>query len=241
MDIKMNKKTKSVIAIYAIIAFVYILAFIIIPFQKIAASWISFAFTVISFLCGIFICNIAFKNGEALISKVYGYPIFRVGIIYVISQIIFSIIICAVAAFLSVPYWIALLLSVIVLAAATIGIIATDNTRDIVREIEQGTKQSIQNTKIFNLNMAAIVDLCSDDTVKKDLEKLFEQFRFSDPVSNDMTKSIETDILSELDELKVSLSEDTLQEVLKKIEKIRNLLSERNRICKAEKATNPKL
>ena len=237
MDTKTNKKTKSIIAVYAIIAFVYVLAFLIIPFQKSAASWISFAFTVISFPCGVLIYNIAFRNGEALLSKVYGYPIFRIGAIYTITQVIFSIIICTIATILTVPYWIALLLSIIILAASAIGVIATDNARDIVEEIDRGTKQSIQNTKMFNLNIAAIVNQCTDVTLKKELEKLSEQFRFSDPISNSKTESIESDILKELKILEASITEDNAEETLSKIIKIRNLLSERNRICKAEKNT----
>lgn len=237
MDIKTNKKTKSVIAVYAIIAFVYILAFLIIPFRKNAASWISFAFTVISFPCGALIYNMAFGNGKALVSKVYGYPIFRIGVIYTITQIIFSIIVCVIATLLTVPYWIALLLSVIILAASAIGVIATENTRDIVEEIDQGTKRFIQTTKMFNLNIAAIVDLCSDITIKKELEKLSEQFRFSDPVSNSKTEPIESDILKELKFLEVSITKANTEEMLSEINKIQNLLSERNRICKVEKNT----
>ena len=48
MNMKLGKKSKSVIAIYAIILAVYVLAFLIVPFNKIAASWISFIFWMCS-------------------------------------------------------------------------------------------------------------------------------------------------------------------------------------------------
>ena len=72
MNMKLGKKSKSVIAIYAILLVVYIVAFLIIPFNKIAASWISFAFTIIAIAGSLLIFNFAFNAKETLVSKIYG-------------------------------------------------------------------------------------------------------------------------------------------------------------------------
>ena len=104
----MNKKTRSFILVYGIVFLVCLLAFLIIPFQKNAASWIVFAFSLISIAAGCGISLFAFRGEQALVSKVYGFPVFRIGLIYMILQLVFSLIICIVAAFVDVPYWIAL-------------------------------------------------------------------------------------------------------------------------------------
>lgn len=129
----LGKKSKSVIAIYAIILVVYIIGFLIIPFNKVAASWISFAFTIIAIAASLFVFNQAFNSKETLVSKIYGYPIFRVGAVYALAQLAIGIVICTIGAFVAVPYWVALLLSIIMLGAAAIGVIITDNTRDFGR------------------------------------------------------------------------------------------------------------
>ena len=235
MNIKLDKKAKSTIAVYAIILLVYILAFLIVPFNKCAASWISFVFTIIAFASSLFICGIAFKAKETLVSKIYGFPIFRVGAIYAIVQLIIGVIICVIGAFVVVPYWVALLLSVLFLGAAAIGVIITDNTRDLIEEIDDSVKVETKNVTYFQINIAGIVDDCENPEVKSDLEALNQLFEFSDPVTNEKTKESEEKIETMLAELKARVVADSTDDVKVLIKKIANALNERNRICKATK------
>ena len=181
MDMKFDKKAKSTIAVYAIILFVYVLAFLILPFNKIAASWISFIFTVIAIVGSLLVCGCAFKAKETLVSKIYGFPIFRVGVVYGIAQIIAGIIICAIGAFVVVPYWVALLLSVLFLGAAAIGVIVTDNTRDVkLNELFQfsdpvtndSTKEIEAAIMAMLSELKTIVVDGSTDDIKKQIKKL---------------------------------------------------------------------
>lgn len=232
---KLGKKSKSVIAVYAILLVVYVIAFLIIPFNKIAASWISFAFTIIAIASSLLVFNFAFNAKETLVSKIYGYPIFRIGAVYALAQLAVGIIICAVAAFVSVPYWFALLLSIILLGAAAIGVIVTDNTRDLVEHVDEAIVANAENLTHFQIDIAGIVDCCEDVALKAELKKLDEAFRFSDPVSNAHTKESEEKLGTLLDELKVFVENNNSNEAADHIKKISNVLAERNRICKATK------
>ena len=232
---KLGKKSKSVIAIYAILLVVYIVAFLIIPFNKIAASWISFAFTIIAIAGSLLIFNFAFNAKETLVSKIYGYPIFRVGAVYALAQLALGVVICIIATFVAVPYWVALLLSIILLGAAAIGVIVTDNTRDLVEHVDKATVADTENVTHFQINIAGIVDSCEDGVLQAELKKLDEAFRFSDPVSNNQTKESEEKIGVLLDELKVLVENNNTTEATAHIKKISNALAERNRICKATK------
>ncbi len=236
MKIEFSKKVKSVIAVYCIVLFIYIIGFSIIPFNKTAASWISFAFTLISIIGSLFVCGIAFKTEQNLVSKVYGYPIFRIGAIYALVQLIIGILICIVAAFVTVPYWVALLISIVLLGLAAIGVIATDNTRDTVEKIDNATKETTKSITYFQIDIAGIVDCCEDAAVRCELEKLNEQFKFSDPVTSDETREIEKTIKSMLTELKALVVDGTDDDIKPLIKKLTNALNERNRICKASKA-----
>ncbi len=235
MNMQLGKKSKSVIAIYAIILAVYVIAFLIIPFNKIAASWISFAFTIIAIASSLLVFNFAFNAKETLVSKIYGYPIFRVGAAYALAQLALGIVICAIAAFVAVPYWITLLLSVILLGAAAIGVIITDNTRDLVEEVDERVKVDTKNVTRFQIDIAGIVDVCENTEAKADLEELNELFRFSDPVTNDETREVEESIKTMLSELKTIVVDGSTDDIKALIKKITNALNERNRICKASK------
>ena len=237
MNINLDKKSKSVIAIYAILLVVYVVAFLIIPFNKIAASWISFAFTIIAIVGSLLIFNIAFNAKETLVSKIYGYPIFRVGAVYALTQLAFGVVICIIAAFVAVPYWVALLLSIILLGAATIGVIVTDNTRDLVEKVDTESKVATKTITYFQINIDGILDECENAELKEKLDVLSELFKFSDPVSNESTKEIEEQITNMLSELKAFVATEKTNEANALIKKISNVMNERNRICKATKST----
>ena len=235
MNIKLDKKAKSTIAVYAIILTVYILAFLIVPFNKCAASWISFIFTIIAIASSLFICAIAFMAKETLVSKIYGFPIFRVGAIYAVVQLVVGVIICAIGAFVVVPYWVALLLSILFLGAAAIGVIITDNTRDLIEESDDSVKVETKNVTYFQINIAGIVDVCENQDIKTELETLNELFKFSDPVTNEETKESEEALKTMLAELKALVVDGSTDDIKVLIKKITNALNERNRICKVTK------
>ena len=231
----MNKKNKSIIAVYGILAFIYLIAFITIPFPKNAASWISFVFTLISFVLSLGVTLYVFGKDDEMSSRFYGFPIFKIAYMYPLVQFAVGVIICLIAAFVAVPYWVALILSLIILGVSAIGVIATENARDIVEENEAEIERVTKATKLFNLNVSSVLDLCTEPSVKKELEKLAESFRFSDPVSSDTTEDIESTIMEKLENLKISISSSDSDENIAKITELKNLLAERNRICKMNK------
>ena len=231
----MNKKNKSIIVVYGILAFIYLIAFVIIPFPKNAASWISFVFTLVSFVLSLGVSLYIFGKDDEMTSKFYGFPIFKIAYMYPLVQFVVGVIICLIAAFVAVPYWVALILSLIILGVSAIGVIATDNARDIVEQTEAESERVTKATKMFNLNIASVLDLCTEPSVKIELEKLAESFRFSDPVSSDATEDIESTIMEKLENLKISISSSDSDENIAKITELKNLLAERNRICKVSK------
>ena len=231
----MNKKNKSIIVVYGILAFIYLIAFITIPFPKNAASWISFVFTLISFVLSLGVSLYVFGKEDEMTSKFYGFPILKIAYMYPLVQFIVGVVICLIAAFVAAPYWVALILSLVILSVSAIGVIATDNARDIIEENEAEIERVTKATKLFNLNVSSVLDLCTEASVKKELEKLAESFRFSDPVSSDATEEIENTIMEKLENLKISISSSDSDENIAKITELKNLLAERNRICKVSK------
>lgn len=235
MNINLDKKAKSAVAVYAIILFVYVLVFLIVPFNKIAASWISFIFTIIAIASSLAVCGVAFRTKETLVSKLYGFPIFRVGVIYAIAQFVVGVIICAIGAFVAIPYWIALIVSVVLLGAGAIGVIVTDNVRDMIEEIDESTTVETQNVTYFQIDIASIVDMCDNADVKPELKKLNELFLYSDPVTGEATRESEENIKSMLAELKTLVVDGNADDINLLLKKITIALNERNRICQANK------
>ena len=235
MNFTENKKGRSVIAVFCILALVLIIAFITIPFPKNGANITSFIFTIVSIVFGLGVTIYVFGRDTNLTSSFYGFPILRIAYIYPIIQFIICTLICILSPFWVVPLWIALVLSVALLGLSAIGVIAADNTRDIIESNEAETECVTKAAKLFNLNIAFIVDLCKDQTVVAKLRKLQETFRYSDPVSGSTTKQIENVITEKLNSLKRDINDIPSADVIERISEIDRLLKERNRLCKAGK------
>ncbi|MBD5112462.1 MAG: hypothetical protein HDT42_08050 [Ruminococcaceae bacterium] len=230
----MNKKMKSFVLIYAIIFIAYCVLFLVIPFPKSGTAWVEFAFTLIAICTGAGISWYAFKN-EGLTSKIYGFPMFKVGFIYMIVQIIVGCVIVIVGCFVAVPIWVAVVASIVILAVAGIGFIGTDNARDIIIEQQAQTQASVKQMKMFRLDMQYIVDICADTELKKVLEKLADQFKFSDPVTCDELFDIEDNLKREVKSLAAIVNSDK-ELARKKIDEVSILLADRNRRCKESKS-----
>lgn len=232
---KLDKKTKAVIAVYAIVLLVYVLAFFVIPFPKIAASWISFAFTVVSLGVSLGVTKLAFEKKETPVSKLYGYPIFKVGILYALVQFTLGAVICLIGGFVAVPAWIAVLLGVILLGAALVGVIAADQARDIVENVEATAKISTETMTALQIHVSGLLNSCEDAALKEELKALEMAFRFSDPVSNAHTEESECKLKELLDGLTAHINEGNVTAAQQSIKAVSQVLAERNRICQATK------
>ena len=116
-----------------------------------------------------------------------------------------------------------------------VGLVTTDTTRN---EIErQDTKQKIDTENMISLRSKAgvLVGLCKDDVAKKQVQSLSDEFRFSDPVSNDAVKGLEAELDVMIDEIQQALIEGNNEAVSEFCDRTKALLAERNRLCKLNK------
>ena len=232
---KMNKKSISAIIACSIGLLVFIILTLTIPFDKPAAAWVMFAFSIISILASGFICIYAFGKSEKLMSKFYGFPLFRLGVLYAGSQLLATLIVYVIGAFVDVPTWVGLVISVILAGLAGLGCVVADNVRDYVERIDIDDKKSTRHVTEFNLAINDIMDLCKDPNVYERLKKLATTIKYSDPVSIDETKELESRITNELDALRVSVSNNNSDAALDQIDSVTNLMNARNRRCEAFK------
>lgn len=229
----MDKKTKSFLTVGAILLVLYCVLYLLIPFPKTAAYWIEFAFSLIAVIAGFAICQYAVKN-DGIKSKFYGFPLLRIGMLYITVQLILSFVVAVIGFFADIPVWIPIVLSVIILGVSAIGAIGIDTARDIIEEQERHDEAVTKTMRTFRLDTRYIVDLCNDPELKKSLEKLAEKFKYSDPVSNEALVDVEEKLKQEVKALEEAVNTDK-ELAKKKIDNITVLLADRNRRCKEYK------
>ena len=116
--IKDKKKLISTLAIYAVILILFVVVVTVIPFDKTTTSWIAFSFGIVSIVgsCGITVY--AFSKGDRVVSRIYGFSIFKLGISYISAQMTISIILLALCAFVAIPTWVAVVLGIIAIGTS---------------------------------------------------------------------------------------------------------------------------
>ena len=215
-----------VLAVFSVIAFAA-------PFSMTAAFWIAFISGVIAIAFQFYVFAVAFSKGEGAKSKFYGFPIARIGVIYLVVQLLVSIAEMCWAS--KIPAWVVLIINVIIFAVAAIGCIAAETARDVVVGQEAKVKQNISNMRSLQAVSAGLAGQCSDEALKKDLQKLADEFKFSDPVSSNATSALEAELDAQLNGLKNALGNGDYDTAKSLCDKLLNGLSERNRICKLNK------
>lgn len=226
----MKKDTIRWIIGLGVLLVLYILVAFLIPFVHTVTFWTSFLFTLIAFGVVAASFYIAFiKNPDAR-SKFYGFPVAKIGAIYGLAQLIAGIAFMALAAY--VPAWAAVLVFAIALGAAVIGLISAEAVVEEIRAQDVKLKKDVSLMRSLHSKVNQMAAQ-SDDAA---LKALADEFRYSDPVSNDAIADAEADLAAAVDELQTAYVDGESEAVAKLCRKASALLAERNRLCKLNKS-----
>ena len=227
-----NQQTRSLIVAAILLAVFHVIAFVI-PFSQTATFWVCYIFGSLSILGQIPMVAVAFKNGSDAKSQFYGFPILRVALLYLVAQLILSLVGMIVAAW--VPAWIAVIVFVVLLAAALVGLIATDATRDELGRQDMKIKTDVSHMRALQSLSTSLVSQTDDPDVRKEVERLAEALRYSDPVSSAALADVEKELANCMDELQRAILENDKSGSIGICKKAVAVLAERNRLCKLNK------
>ena len=229
----LTKNEKRIIITAAIIFVVFSVVAFAVPFKKGGVFWVTYLFSVISLAVQPFVMKKAFDGENDINSKLYGFPIARIAVVYCIAQTVLSLVFMALGKWL--PVWVVIVFDVLLLGAAAVGFIGADAMRD---EIDRQDKKLVKDTKYMRdieSKVNALVGQCDDEDVRKSVAKLAENIKYSDVVSSEALKDIETDLSSCIDELQGAVADGERDTALSLTVKADGLLAERNRLCKLNK------
>ena len=225
----MKKDTIRTIVVAVVTLVIYNLIALAIPFAYTAAFWISYGFTLAAFLVVAASIYIAFiKNPDAK-SRFYGFPIARIGVLYGGIQLVGSLTVMALAKW--IPGWIPTLVYAIGLGAAVIGILSAEA---VVEEIQAQDVKLKKDVTLMRSLQSKISQIASQ-TDNAGIKALAEEFRYSDPVSNDAIADAEADLAAAVDQLQAAFVDGDNELMAQLCRKASALLAERNRICKLNK------
>lgn len=226
----MKKGTIRSVIVTAVVLAVYHLIVFAVPFVKNAAFWVSYGFTLAAFAVVAASIYIAFVKNPDARSRFYGFPIARIGAVYGTVQFVLSLLVMGFAAW--VPWWAAAAAYALGLGISVIGLIAAEV---VVEEIQAQDEQLKVKVSVMRGLQSKVHQLAAQSG-DKDILALADEFRYSDPVSNDAVSDAEADLAAAVDELQSAYVDGDSEAAKQLCRKVSALLAERNRLCKLNKA-----
>lgn len=232
----MTKKNKQAIVAMGIILVVFSVIVFVIPFRKGGTFWVAYTSELLAIALQIPVFKLAYDNAKDLNSKILGFPVFRVGYIYLAVQTVASVILFALGGiFEGFPIWISLIICMTILAAAVICSIAADVAREEVVKIQEAQKVDTEFIKLMRVKSQNLVNENSNERFVKSLENIAEKFKYSDPVSSKGTASSEAKIDIMFSELEMAVNSNEIDKAEIICGKLITLIDSRNNICKLNK------
>lgn len=216
----------ALFVMYSVIAFA-------LPFAHTGVFWLSYFFAAVAIAIQIYTMRVAFCKEKSVRSKFYGFPVANVSAIYLLAQIVLSLVFMALVTI--VPVWLPLVMYVLLLGAAVVGFVAADSMRDEVERQDMQLKKDVSAMRRLQSQSAALVANCPEGELRQLAQNLSEAFRYSDPVTGDATEDAEHELSICMDELERAVSEQDPASVKTLLNRTAALLVERNRLCKLNK------
>ena len=213
----------------AVLLILYLLVAFLVPFVRLGAFWVSFAFTLVAFGVVAWAFYVAFVKNLDAKSRFYGFPIARLGVIYGIFQLVAGLAFMALG--LWIPGWVVLIVSAVALGIAVFGLISAEAVVDEIQILDTKLKKDVSVMRTLQSKVGNLAAQCDNPAIRA----LADDFRYSDPVSGDNLAEAEADLSAAVDALQEAVVEGNSETVALLARKASALLAERNRLCKLNK------
>lgn len=229
----MNNKFKKYLIIWALLFAMFNFICFITPNKMFGmnkfggAFWSSYIFIFISFLGQLYCAYLALKENN-LTKLFYNIPIIRISYTGLVLSTIIGTLCMAIP---NMPNWLGAIVCMIIVVFTAIAVVTAKTSSDIVSNIDEKIKSKTAFIKIIIVDADVLCD--STKTLKSNsiCKKVYEAFRFSDPMSSDELTDIENEIKMKFEEFS-KLAQDESKEFEKSGKELLLLIENRNKKCK---------
>lgn len=229
----MKKGIKFYLPCWAIVLIVFNVITFAVPItvnvNKFTPSfWIGYAFITLMFIAQL-ACSIVFFKQDSNDKRFLNIPVISLSY----TALLVSIIVGAVAmAVPFIPYWVGIILDVLVVAFYVIAIISSKAAADTIGKVDEKIKTQTFFIKSLTVDAESLLNQSKSDETKIIAKKVYEAIRYSDPMSNEALSPVESQITIKFNELSNAVIEDNkpLAETLGN--ELIILVNDRNKKCK---------
>lgn len=190
--------------------------------------WIGYGFITLAFI-GNLICSLMFFKEENKNKVFLKISVLRLSYSALVASFIAGIIAMVVPA---IPYWVGIIVDVLILAFYAIAIVKASAAADIVNHVEQKVKEKTFFIKALTVDADSLMAKANSDEIKAEAKKVYEAIHYSDPMSNDALVNIENQIQKQFNVFKEAVKNDDIELAESSAEELIVLVNDRNKKCK---------
>ena len=230
----MGKKLLKGYILIILVFIIYVVAAI--PFPKTDVFWAAFAFSLAAFLAQAYTLHTIMKSQTAIKDRIYDFPLIRISVLYLSVQLLVSLLLMGFSS--KVPVFAAVLIEMVILAAAVMGFFAVGAVqKEIIRQDIQ-LKKKLAGMEELRTRVQLLISRCGEGQIRELLQKLAEEVRYSNPVSEGNSEEIEEEIAVLFGEVEAAALNGDVENTEELCVQMKELLRERDRICKESNKNN---
>lgn len=193
-----------------------------------AGYWVSYAFVIASFVIIALASVLAFgKNAEAK-ENYLRFPIYRHSIAYLMVELLVSTAFMVADGYGFDMWVIPAVVQFVILGLHILALIGTFSAKNTVKEISDRVEDKTNYIRLLKVDVQAVADNATEQSVKKAFIELAEKVRFSDPMSHESLFELEKQILEQVNNAKECVDGGDNEGAIACCEAATRLLNERN-------------
>lgn len=189
--------------------------------------WIGYGFIILMFV-GNLLCSLFFFKEENRNKTFLKLSVMH----YAFGALVASLIVGAIAMTVSaIPYWVGIIVDVLILAFYAIAIVKSVAAADIINTVEHKVKEKTAYIRMLTVDAESLISRAKSDETKALAKKVYEAVRYSDPMSLPQLNDIETQIKNEFAAFSDAIKNDDTVLAESSAEELINLVNDRNNKC----------
>lgn len=196
-----------------------------------AAFWTGYIFITLAFIGQLGCAYAAFK-ADSLQKFFYKLSLIKISYTGLVLTIIAGALCMMIP---NLPYWIGIIVCLVVLGFNAIAIIKASAVAETVAKIDEKIKAQTSFIRLLTVDAENLVNCAKSDAAKAECKKVYEAVRYSDPMSSEALSVTEAGITAKFDELTAAVTAADDAKISEIADEVVLLVKERNNKCKVLK------
>ena len=226
----MKKKSFLILSLCSLLVLIaFNVIYFVVPFNREISNgtfWIIYGFTH-AFILLFWIISLYFLKSKTRKEKFAKAQLIRNVAIFGSIQFVLCILFLIVGNFIDIPFWIPLVLEIILFTFCTILLLVRKEYSNYIVQHDMAISKGSEFISCIRKELYELSYKNKEKELKKPLEKLCELSCYTDPISKNNSEIIEKDIICKVGQLRVSINSKNTQKSLDLIYEITHLFNQR--------------